>query len=67
MAWGYGYFSRMAGEHLNKMLKEVEYEETNFSSLSLFRKARVRAFFLPFHIVFVAECGQMFGLSATWT
>ena len=50
MAWGYGYFSCMAGEHLNKMLKEVEYEETNFSSLSLFqavRKARVRAFFYP--------------------
>ena len=40
----------MASEHLNKLLKEIEYEETNFGTTSLLQavvKTRIRAFFYP--------------------
>ena len=50
LGWGYGYFSCMASEHLNKVLKEVEYEETSFGTTSLHqavRKTRLRAIFYP--------------------
>ena len=48
LGWGYEYFSCMASEHLNKLLKEIEYEETNFGNTSLLQavvKTRIRAFF----------------------
>ena len=59
LGWGYGYFSCMASEHLNKLLKEIEYEETNFGNTSLLQavvKTRIRAFFYP-TTLFMATTG----------
>ena len=66
LGWGYGYFSCMASEHLNKLWKENECEETNFGNTSLLQavvKTHMRAFFYP-TTLFMATTGIMISCSA---
>ena len=39
----------MASEHLNKLLKEIEYEETNFGNTSLLQADTHKSLLLPNH------------------
>jgi len=62
--WGYGYFTCMAGEHLNKQIKQIESNETNRGSdrfLTVLRITRARQFYYSaslFKTFFNKKCSR---------